>query len=321
MFYNTELYLRDMEASKYPPYLGSDDDGRRHANCESAHIAKLAQEKSHVRSEVLVMDGQITRFGEEKKMAGYLDLFSLQEKTALVTGARTGIGQAISVGLAAAGAHVLLLGHRDNLDETKAKIEEVGGSYETVLIDLSQISQIREKLQHVLEKHQIDILVNNAGVIYREPAVDYNEQEWMRVIDVNLNSVFILSQEIGKGMVERGSGKIINIASLLSFQGGVFVPAYTASKHAVAGLTKSLANEWAGKGVQVNAIAPGYIETNNTEALRNDENRSKSILERIPAGRWGRPEDLAGAAVFLASPASDYVSGHVLVVDGGWMGR
>ncbi|WP_134683699.1 2-dehydro-3-deoxy-D-gluconate 5-dehydrogenase KduD [Brevibacillus migulae] len=254
-------------------------------------------------------------------MAGYLDLFSLQGKTALVTGARTGIGQAISFGLAAAGAHVLLLGHRDNLDETKAKIEEVGGSYETVLIDLSEIKQIREKLQPVLEKHQIDILVNNAGVIYREPAVDYNEQEWMRVIDVNLHSVFILSQEIGKGMVERGSGKIINIASLLSFQGGVFVPAYTASKHAVAGLTKSLANEWAGKGVQVNAIAPGYIETNNTEAIRNDENRSKSILERIPAGRWGRPEDLAGAAVFLASPASDYVSGHVLVVDGGWMGR
>ncbi|HZG15352.1 MAG TPA: 2-dehydro-3-deoxy-D-gluconate 5-dehydrogenase KduD [Candidatus Bathyarchaeia archaeon] len=254
-------------------------------------------------------------------MAGYQDLFSLKGKTALVTGARTGIGQAISVGLAAAGAHVLLLGHRDNLDETKAKIEEVGGSYETVLIDLSQISQIREKLQPVLEKHQVDILVNNAGVIYREPAVDYNEQEWMRVIDVNLHSVFILCQEIGKGMVERGLGKIINIASLLSFQGGVFVPAYTASKHAVAGLTKSLANEWAGKGVQVNAIAPGYIETNNTEALRNDENRSKSILERIPAGRWGRPEDLAGAAVFLASPASDYVSGHVLVVDGGWMGR
>ncbi|KKX55131.1 MULTISPECIES: 2-dehydro-3-deoxy-D-gluconate 5-dehydrogenase KduD [Brevibacillus] len=249
------------------------------------------------------------------------NLFSLKGKTALVTGARTGIGQAISVGLASAGAHVLLLGHRDNLDETKAKIDEAGGSCETVLVDLGEVPQIREKIKPVLEKHSIDILVNNAGIIYREPAVDYDEQEWMRVIDVNLNAVFILSQEIGRGMVERGSGKIINIASLLSFQGGVFVPAYTASKHAVAGLTKSLANEWAGYGVQVNAIAPGYIETNNTEAIRNDNKRQQSILERIPAGRWGRPDDMVGAALFLASKASDYVNGHVLVVDGGWMAR
>ncbi|MEK4343096.1 2-dehydro-3-deoxy-D-gluconate 5-dehydrogenase KduD [Brevibacillus sp. FSL L8-0710] len=249
------------------------------------------------------------------------NLFSLKGKTALVTGARTGIGQAISVGLASAGAHVLLLGHRDNLDETKAKIDEAGGICETVLVDLGEVPQIREKIKPVLEKHSIDILVNNAGIIYREPAVDYDEQEWMRVIDVNLNAVFILSQEIGRGMVERGSGKIINIASLLSFQGGVFVPAYTASKHAVAGLTKSLANEWAGYGVQVNAIAPGYIETNNTEAIRNDNKRQQSILERIPAGRWGRPDDMVGAALFLASKASDYVNGHVLVVDGGWMAR
>ncbi|CAM5797854.1 2-dehydro-3-deoxy-D-gluconate 5-dehydrogenase KduD [Brevibacillus borstelensis] len=249
------------------------------------------------------------------------NLFSLKGKTALVTGARTGIGQAISVGLASAGAHVLLLGHRDNLDETKAKIDEAGGICETVLVDLGEVPQIREKIKPVLEKHSIDILVNNAGIIYREPAVDYDEQEWMRVIDVNLNAVFILSQEIGRGMVERGSGKIINIASLLSFQGGVFVPAYTASKHAVAGLTKSLANEWARYGVQVNAIAPGYIETNNTEAIRNDNKRQQSILERIPAGRWGRPDDMVGAALFLASKASDYVNGHVLVVDGGWMAR
>ncbi|WP_426983839.1 2-dehydro-3-deoxy-D-gluconate 5-dehydrogenase KduD [Brevibacillus borstelensis] len=249
------------------------------------------------------------------------NLFSLKGKTALVTGARTGIGQAISVGLASAGAHVLLQGHRDNLDETKAKIDEAGGICETVLVDLGEVPQIREKIKPVLEKHSIDILVNNAGIIYREPAVDYDEQEWMRVIDVNLNAVFILSQEIGRGMVERGSGKIINIASLLSFQGGVFVPAYTASKHAVAGLTKSLANEWAGYGVQVNAIAPGYIETNNTEAIRNDNKRQQSILERIPAGRWGRPDDMVGAALFLASKASDYVNGHVLVVDGGWMAR
>lgn len=250
-----------------------------------------------------------------------LDYFSLKGKTALVTGARTGIGQAISVGLAAAGAHVLLLGHRDNLGKTKEKIEEVGGTYETVLIDLSQVDQIREKIRPILEKHQIDILVNNAGIVYREPAVDYSEAEWNRVINVNLNSVFILSQEVGRRMVERGSGKIINIASLLSFQGGIFVPAYTASKHAVAGLTKSFANEWASKGVQVNAIAPGYIDTNNTEAIRKDEKRNQSILERIPAGRWGVPEDLVGAALFLASKASDYVNGHVLVVDGGWMGR
>ncbi|MFC0271812.1 2-dehydro-3-deoxy-D-gluconate 5-dehydrogenase KduD [Metabacillus herbersteinensis] len=254
-------------------------------------------------------------------MAFNMDFFSLKGKTALVTGARTGIGQAISVGLAAAGAHVLLLGHRDNLGETKAKIDDIGGTYETILIDLSDVSSIREQLKPVLEKHSIDILVNNAGVIHREPAVDYKEQEWLRVMDVNINSVFVLSQEIGRGMVERGFGKIVNIASLLSFQGGLFVPAYTASKHAVAGLTKALANEWAGQGVQVNAIAPGYIETNNTEAIRNDKNRNETILDRIPAGRWGESDDLVGAAVFLASKASDYVSGHVLVVDGGWMGR
>lgn len=250
-----------------------------------------------------------------------LDMFSLKGKTALVTGARTGIGQAISVGLAAAGAHVLLLGHRDNMQETQAKIEELGGTYETVLIDLSQVDSIRSQIKPVLEKHQVDILVNNAGIVYREPAVDYSEQEWMRVVNVNLNAVFILSQEIGRGMVERGSGKIVNIASLLSFQGGIFVPAYTASKHAVAGLTKSLGNEWAAKGVQVNAIAPGYIDTNNTEAIRNDSKRNQSILERIPAGRWGQPDDMVGAALFLSSKASDYVSGHVLVVDGGWMSR
>lgn len=250
-----------------------------------------------------------------------LDYFSLMGKTALVTGARTGIGQAISVGLASAGAHVLLLGHRDNLGDTKKLIEEAGGTYETILIDLSKVESIKENLQPLLEKHNIDILVNNAGVIHREPAAEFSEQEWQRVMDVNINAVFVLSQEIGKAMLESESGKIINIASLLSFQGGLFVPAYTASKHAVAGLTKALANEWAGKGVQVNAIAPGYIETNNTEAIRKDAERNESILSRIPAGRWGNPEDLVGAAVFLASRASDYVNGHVVTVDGGWMGR
>lgn len=250
-----------------------------------------------------------------------LEFFSLEGKTALVTGARTGIGQAIAVGLASAGAHVLLLGHRDNLGDTKDIIESLNGTCETVIIDLSDVDSIKEKMEPILAKHSIDILINNAGVVYREPAAEYDNAEWNRVMDVNINSVFVLSQLVGKRMIENGAGKIVNIASLLSFQGGIFVPAYTASKHAVAGLTKALANEWASKGVQVNAIAPGYIETNNTEAIIEDQERYKSILDRIPANRWGQAEDLVGAAVFLSSKASDYVSGHVLVVDGGWMGR
>ncbi len=254
-------------------------------------------------------------------MTFQLDFFSLEGKTALVTGARTGIGQAIAIGLASAGAHVLLLGHRDNLGDTKEQIEKLNGSCETLIVDLSEVDAIKEKMAPVLAEHKIDILINNAGVVYREPAAEYDINEWNRVMNVNINSVFILSQLIGKQMIDNGSGKIVNIASLLSFQGGLFVPAYTASKHAVAGLTKSLANEWASKGVQVNAIAPGYIETNNTEAIRNDKERNQSILDRIPANRWGEAEDMVGAAVFLSSKASDYVNGHVLVVDGGWMGR
>jgi len=173
----------------------------------------------------------------------------------------------------------------------------------------------------ISEFGRIDILINNAGTIRRTPAVDYSEEDWSAVIEVNLSSVFRLSQAAGKRMVEQGSGKIVNIASLLSFQGGITVPAYTASKSGVAGLTKALANEWARSGVNVNAIAPGYMETNNTVALRADENRNRQILERIPAARWGEPSDLAGAAVFLSSAASDYMHGHILVVDGGWMGR
>lgn len=254
-------------------------------------------------------------------MSFTLDFYSLKGKTALVTGARTGIGQAIAIGLASAGAHVLLLGHRENLGDTKEQIEKINGSCETLIVDLSEVDQINERLAPVLEKHKIDILINNAGVIHREPAVDYDINEWNRVMNVNINSVFILSQLIGKQMIGNGAGKIVNIASLLSFQGGLFVPAYTTSKHAIAGLTKSLANEWASKGLQVNAIAPGYIETNNTEAIRKDEERNKSILGRIPANRWGEAEDMVGAAVFLSSKASDYVNGHILVVDGGWMGR
>lgn len=254
-------------------------------------------------------------------MAFQFDYFSLKGKTALVTGARTGIGQAIAVGMAAAGAHVLLVGHQDNMQHTQELITERGGSFDTYLIDLSDMVTLREKLQPILEAHQIDILVNNAGVIYREPVATHAEEEWHRVMNVNIHSVFSLSQEIGNQMIANGGGKIVNIASLLSFQGGINVSSYTASKHAVAGLTKALANEWASKNIQVNAIAPGYISTNNTEALRNDEARNQSILERIPAGRWGQGDDIAGAAVFLASKAADYVSGHVLVVDGGWMGR
>ena len=254
-------------------------------------------------------------------MSFQFDYFSLRGKTALVTGARTGIGQAIAVGLASAGAHVLLVGHQDNMQDTQAKITELGGTFETFLIDLSDITTLRDKIQPILEKNRIDILVNNAGIIHSEPAADHADSEWHRVMNVNIHAVFALSQEIGNQMIANGGGKIVNIASLLSFQGGINVPGYTTSKHAVAGLTKALANEWAGKNIQVNAIAPGYISTNNTEALRNDESRNQSILERIPAGRWGQGEDIAGAAVFLASKASDYVSGHVLVVDGGWMGR
>ncbi|QZT35515.1 2-dehydro-3-deoxy-D-gluconate 5-dehydrogenase KduD [Caldalkalibacillus thermarum TA2.A1] len=250
-----------------------------------------------------------------------LNQFSLKGKTALVTGARTGIGQAIAVGLAEAGADLILLGHRDNMQETERLIGQTGRSYETVLIDLSKIDQLPEKCAKLAADYRIDILVNNAGIIRREAAIQHSLADWHAVIDTNLNAVFILTQHIAKPMLERGRGKIINIASLLSFQGGITVPGYTASKHAISGLTKAWANEWASQGVQVNAIAPGYIETNNTEALRKNEKRNAEILSRIPAGRWGVPQDLVGAAVFLASPASDYVNGHILVVDGGWMAR
>lgn len=254
-------------------------------------------------------------------MSFQLDFFSVKGKTALVTGARTGIGQAIAIGMAAAGAHVLLVGHQDNMQETQEEITKLGGTFDTFLIDLSDVENLRGNVQQILAQHEVNILVNNAGIIHREPAALHLETEWNRVMNVNVNAVFALCQEVGNQMIKNGGGKIINIASLLSFQGGINVPGYTTSKHAVAGLTKALANEWASKNIQVNAIAPGYISTNNTEAIRQDKDRSKSILERIPAGRWGQGEDLAGTAVFLASKASDYVNGHVLVVDGGWMGR
>lgn len=246
--------------------------------------------------------------------------FDLTGRVALVTGANTGIGQALAVALAGAGAHVALVG-RSSMAETRALLQGPGAVHE-IRADLSSTAPLRDVVDEtVVTLGGLDILVNNAGIIRRADSLDYTEADWDAVIDTNLKSLFFLSQAAGRHMVAQGSGKIINIASLLSFQGGIRIPAYTAAKSGVAGLTRLLACEWASKGVNVNAIAPGYIETNNTEALRNDATRRSQILDRIPAGRWGRPGDLGGAAVFLASSASDYVDGVVLPVDGGWLAR
>lgn len=252
-----------------------------------------------------------------------LDKFRLDGKTALVTGASSGIGQAIAIALAEAGADVACHARSaGKADETLAEISKLGRRGVTVTGEMSdKDTPARIVAQTIDEFGGLDILINNAGTIRRAPAVDYTEDDWATVIEINLSSIFRLSQIAGRSMIERGSGKIVNIASLLSFQGGITVPAYTASKSGVAGLTKALANEWARHGVNVNAIAPGYIATNNTKALQADETRNRQILERIPAGRWGTPEDLAGAAVFLSSAASDYLQGHILTVDGGWMAR
>lgn len=247
--------------------------------------------------------------------------FSLEGRTAVVTGARSGIGRAIALGLAGAGARVAIWGHADNLGETAEALAGAGRLVRTVVADLGDREAVDRACAELLEEHRVDILVNNAGIIRRGPAVDSPREDWDDVMGVNLGAVFQLSQRLGRPMLERGTGKVINIASVLSSQGGINVVAYTASKHAVAGLTRALANEWAGRGVQVNAIAPGYIRTDNTAALLKDQQRYQAILDRIPAGRWGDPDDLVGAAVFLASSASDYVNGHVLAVDGGWMSR
>lgn len=246
-----------------------------------------------------------------------MNRFTLVGKKALVTGANTGIGQAIAVSLAAAGAHVVCAGRRA-CDETLSKIEVAGDSASSSIIDFEDPMAAST----VFEGAGFDILVNNAGIIRREDSVDFSEADWDAVMDVNAKALFFTCQAFAKEALNQNRrGKIINIASLLSFQGGIRVPSYTASKHAVAGLTKLLANEWAASGINVNAIAPGYIATNNTTALRADKERNKAILDRIPAGRWGDPEDIADTAVFLSAPASDYVHGAVLNVDGGWLAR
>ena len=248
-------------------------------------------------------------------------LFDLTGKAALVTGASTGLGRGMTLALASAGADMLLVDHvtcSGVADEVRA----LGRRASPLTLDLSQRGSASAAVEAALKEFgKVDILINNAGIIRRAPAVDFSEKDWDDVMTLNARTVFFLAQAAARDMRKRRYGKIINIASLLAFQGGILVPSYAASKGAVAQITKALANEWAPDGITVNAIAPGYMATNNTRALREDPVRSKTILERIPAGRWGKPEDIQGAAVFLASAASDYVNGHVLVVDGGWLAR
>lgn len=252
--------------------------------------------------------------------------FDLTGRTAMVTGANTGIGQGIALALARAGADVALIG-RSAATETQALVEAEGRKAMQISADLSSTAPVADVVAQALAAFgRIDILVNNAGIIRRENALDFSEEDWDAVIDTNLKVLFFLTQALGRHMVEWASqsgerGKVVNIASMLTFQGGIRVPSYTASKSGVGGLTKLLANEWAPRGINVNAIAPGYIVTNNTAALQSDETRNRQILERIPEGRWGKPADIGGAAVFLSSKAADYVQGHILPVDGGWLAR
>jgi 2-deoxy-D-gluconate 3-dehydrogenase len=250
-------------------------------------------------------------------------LFSLTGKTALVTGCSRGIGQAIAIGLACAGADVIgVSGSLSNDSEVAKEITAMGRKFHAYACDFSSRPSVTAFAKQVQTDHpKIDILFNNAGTIMRKPAAEHPDDYWDRVIEINLSSAFVLTREIGRGMIERGHGKIIFTASLLTFQGGITVPGYAASKGGIGSLVKAFANEWAGKGVNVNAIAPGYIATDNTEALRNDPVRSQQILARIPANRWGEPADFVGPAIFLASEASAYVHGTILTVDGGWMGR
>jgi len=253
-----------------------------------------------------------------------LEQFDLSGKTALVTGCKRGIGRSMTIGLAEAGADII--GVSVSLEATGSEIEEevtaMGRSFRGYACDFGDREELYEFVQQVkADISQIDILVNNAGTILRKPAAEHPDEYWDKIIEVNLNAQFVLSREFGKDMVARGSGKIIFTASLLTFQGGITVPGYAASKGGIGQLTMALANEWAGQGVNVNAIAPGYIATDNTAALRADPVRNPAILSRIPAGRWGDPDDFKGAVVFLASDAANYVHGTILTVDGGWMGR
>ncbi|MBU1311051.1 MAG: SDR family oxidoreductase [Gammaproteobacteria bacterium] len=249
-------------------------------------------------------------------------LFSLAGQTALVTGASRGLGRAIALALADAGATVLCASSTANGSaSTVAAIQQAGGKASALAADLTNETAVEQLAADALAQGPVHILVNCGGTIFRAPAHQFPMSEWHKVIAVNLDAAFLLSQRLGAAMIDRQHGKIINIASMLSYSGGITVPAYTASKHAIAGVTKALANEWAQHNIQVNAIAPGYFSTDNTAALQADTARNAAITARIPAGRWGEPEDLAGAAVFLASKASDYVNGHVLAVDGGWLAR
>ncbi len=251
-----------------------------------------------------------------------LEKFSLKGKTALVTGSSRGLGAGIAMALAEAGANVAIHGSRTAPEITQQRLSNMSANQFAVVGDVRDAAVCSLLIEQVVHHFgAIDILVNNAGTIRRAPAADHSEEDWQAVIDTNLSSVFRLTKHAGKHMLAQGSGKIINIASLLTFQGGVFVPSYAAAKGGVGQLTKAFANEWAAKGVNVNAVAPGYMATDNTAALRANPERSGQIMERIPAGRWGCPDDLAGAVVFLASSASDYVHGHVLAVDGGWLSR
>ena len=251
-----------------------------------------------------------------------MNRFSLNGTRAFVTGANTGIGQAIAVDLAQAGAHVIAVG-RSSMDATLAKVAEAGGKADAVQADLGTVAGAQVAFaQAEAEFGPIDTLVNNAGIIRRADSVDFTEEDWDAVMDINLKVVFFLSQAFAKSRLSaKAGGSVINIASLLSFQGGIRVPSYTASKSGVAGLTKILSNEWSAQGITVNSVAPGYVVSNNTTDLRNDPERNKAILDRIPLGRWAEPEDIAGAVTYLASPAARYVTGITLPVDGGWMGR
>lgn len=251
-----------------------------------------------------------------------LDKFSLKGKTAIVTGASRGLGQGMAVGLAEAGADVVVVASSNRIQETAKMIQALGRKCLAIQADLGSIEPIPGIISATLQEFgKLDILVNCAGIIRRAPAIEFSEKDWDDVININQKTLFFMCQAAAKEMVKQKKGKIINVASMLSYQGGVIVPSYTASKSAVAGITKALANEWAPLGINVNAIAPGYMATEMTSALQNDPNRAPSILGRIPQGRWGTPEDMKGAAVFLASEASDYLQAHIIAIDGGWLSR